>query len=315
MLKKVLFIDTTHPVLPRILEENGFECHYFLSNNLEDLKKIIGDFQAIIVRSKFTFDMELLSCCTNLKCIGRVGAGMENINVEFAENRGIKCLNAPQGNRDAVGEHALGMLLNLFNNINVADAEVRSGIWKREENRGYEINGKTVAIIGYGNMGSSFAKKLLGFEAKIIAYDKYKSGFGDDNVSEVSMQEVFNQADIVSLHLPLTEETKFLVNKSWIEKFQKEITLINTSRGKIVQTSALVNAMKSSKIFGACLDVLEYEKTSFENLFMNNFPTEFQYLINSKRVVLSPHIAGWTYESNIKLAKIIAKKIVAVLKQ
>lgn len=310
MSKNILFIDTTHPVLPELLEAAGFKCAHFYGTDLEELKKIIGNYEGLIIRSKFLLDKALLSKASKLKFIGRVGAGMENIDLDSALSNGITCFNAPEGNRDAVGEHTLGMLLALNNKLLIADKEVRLGIWKREENRGMEIKGKTIGIIGYGNMGSAFAKRLCGFGAKVIAYDKYKKGFGDSLVSEVSMAEIFEQAEIVSLHLPLTEETHSLVDIKWINNFKKSFILINTSRGKVVKTSALVAAMKTEKIMGTCLDVMEYEKTSFENLYKEDLPADFHYLINSNRVVLSPHIAGWTHESNRKLAEVIASKII-----
>ena len=310
MSQKILFIDTTHPVLSQLLEEAGFSCEHFYGLNLSDLVSIIGNYHGVIVRSKFSLDKELLSKAIKLKFIGRVGAGMENIDLEYAAERNIVCFNAPEGNRDAVGEHSLGMLLALNNKLLIADAEVRNGIWKREENRGTEIQGKTIGIIGYGNMGSAFAQRLSGFGATVLAYDKYKKGFGTSQVKEVKMDVLFEKADIVSLHIPLTDETRYLVNDEWIERFKKNIVLINTSRGKIVKTSAVVKGLKSGNINGACLDVLEYEKTSFENLYKSELPDDFQYLIKSDRVILSPHIAGWTHESNRKLAEVISRKII-----
>jgi D-3-phosphoglycerate dehydrogenase len=257
---------------------------------------------------------QLIDKATNLKFIGRVGAGMESIDVAYAESKGIKCFNSPEGNRDAVGEHALGMLIAVMNNFLHADKQVRNGEWKREENRGVEIKGKTIGIIGYGNMGSAFAKKLKGFEANVIAYDKYKFNYSDEFVKEVSLEEIFENSDILSLHVPLTDETHYMLNASFINKFKKKFWLINTSRGAVVNTNDLVAALKSGKVKGAALDVIEYEETSFETLSGKDLPDAWKYLISSDKVILTPHIAGWTVESKIKLAKVLAEKIIAYMK-
>ncbi|PLX23712.1 MAG: hydroxyacid dehydrogenase, partial [Salinivirgaceae bacterium] len=282
--------------------------------NKEECLQIIDQYDGIIIRSKFIIDDPFLEKATKLKFIGRVGAGMENIDVEAAEKRGIKCFNSPEGNRDAVGEQALGMLLALQNNLIRANSEVRNGIWRREENRGAEIKGKTIGIIGFGNMGSTFAKKLQGMEMQILAYDKYKKNYAPAYVKETSLEKLFKESDIISLHVPLTEETRFMVNDDFLKRFSKQIIVINTARGKVLQTEALVKAMKSGKVTGACLDVLEYEATSFENLFSEKLPEAFEYLKNSERVILSPHIAGWTHESNVKLSSILAEKIIEYMK-
>jgi D-3-phosphoglycerate dehydrogenase len=234
---------------------------------------------------------------------------MENIDVHFAHTMGLHCLSAPEGNRDAVGEHALGMLLMLFNNLNRADKEVRQGVWRREENRGHEIQGKTVGIIGYGNMGSAFAKRLKGFDCNVLAYDKYKKNYSDEFAKESIMEEVFEKADIVSLHLPLTDETHYLANNAFFKKFKKNIYLINTARGKNVKTDDLVEQIKKGKVLGACIDVLEYESVSFEALDASKLPEPFQYLIKSDKVILTPHIGGWTFESHEKIGKTLVEKI------
>lgn len=309
---KVLFIDTTHPILPELLAKGGYEIHHFYHNDINKLKSIAADFTGFIIRSKFKLDEEILKYATKLKFIGRVGAGMENIDINYTEEVGIKCFNAPEGNRDAVAEQAIGMLLSLFNNLKKADAEVRKGIWKREENRGVELGGKTVGIIGYGNTGSAFAKKLSGFDVEILAYDKYKKDFSNEFVREVSLEELFENADIVSLHIPLTDETRFMVNTNFFSSFKKHIYLINTSRGKILKTSDLVESLENTKVIGACLDVLEFEGLSFEDLDSENLPPEFKQLINKENVILSPHIAGWTHESNVKLSEVLAKKILNI---
>ncbi len=303
---KVLFIDTAHTELALRLEKQGFECDYFEGFQREDFLRIAKEYSGIIIRSKIKLDQEFLRECTNLKFIGRVGAGMENIDKEFAEKNGISCLNAPEGNRDAVAEQAIGMLLALFNKLITSDNEVRRRIWIREGNRGYEIGGKTIGIIGYGNTGMAMAKKLSGFDANVIAYDKYKKDYSDEFVTESDMQTLFEKCDIVSLHIPLTKETEFLVNTDFIKSFKKDVYIINTSRGKVLKTHDLVEMLDSGKVRGACLDVLEYEGLSFETI---DLPEEFDSLITKKNVVLSPHIAGWTHESNFKMATTITDKV------
>ena len=307
---KVLFIDSTQPILKERLEKAGFDCDYSPELPIEEIIDRIDQYEGIIIRSRIKLDKKLLNKAKRLKFIGRVGAGMENIDVEYAENKGIKCYNSPEGNRDAVGEHALGMLLALFNKLCTADMEVRNGIWQREQNRGLEIKGKTIGIIGYGNMGSAFAQRLKGFEANIIAYDKYKTGFGNDWVKEADLNEVFKESDVLSLHVPLTFETEFMADSRFFENFAKPFYLINTARGKVVKTGDLVKALKSGKILGAALDVLEYEQSSFENIRQSKSNPDFEYLVNCKKVILSPHIAGWTQESNIKLATFLTDKII-----
>ncbi|MBC7863327.1 MAG: hydroxyacid dehydrogenase, partial [Bacteroidia bacterium] len=289
MKKKVLFIDSVHPRCKELLEENGFECFLHYDKSEDEIIKEIENYEAIIIRSKFIITKEIIDRAKNLKCIGRAGAGMENIDVEYAEKKGIKCLHAPEGNKDAVAEHAMGMLLSLFNNLNRANAEVRKGIWEREKNRGIELKGKTVGIIGYGNMGSAFAERLKGFGVKILAYDKYKKSFGNEFVAECRIEELYENADVVSLHIPLTKETNYLVNTSWINNFKKNIFIINTARGKCLNTEDLVKSIVSGKVSGACLDVLEYESVSFEKMESEKFPEPFQFLIKSEKVIVSPH--------------------------
>jgi D-3-phosphoglycerate dehydrogenase / 2-oxoglutarate reductase len=307
---KILFIDTVHPILTTLLEKDGHECVDGSNLLHEELKKVLQQYEGAVIRSRFIFDKELLDCGSKLKFIARAGAGMENIDIEYARQKGIICINSPEGNRDAVGEHAIAMLLSLFNNLNKADREVREGKWVREGNRGSELQGKTVGIIGYGNTGSAFAKKLSGFECNVIAYDKYKKGFSNAFVKEASLQEIFEKADILSLHIPLTGETKYLVEDSFIKSFKKNFYLINTSRGGCVKTDDLVGNIKSGKIPGACLDVNEYEDTSFETSRSKNLKSDaWNYLIQSDKVILSPHIAGWTFESNEKMARVLFEKI------
>ena len=311
---KALFIDSNHPIMHQTLEANGITCDLFYDKSADELKALIPNYEAIVIRSKFKITKEIIDSTSKLKCIGRAGAGMENIDVEYAESKGIKCVHAPEGNKDAAGEHAIAMLLSLFNNLNKADKEVRKGIWLREENRGIELGGKTVGIIGYGNMGSSFAKRLQGFDCNILVYDKYKKGFGTETIKETTLDEIFEKADVVSLHTPLTSETNYFINSSFISNFKNNIYIINTARGKCLNTADLVEALKNGKVLGACLDVLEYEKVSFENIDTSNIPAPLSYLFESEKVILSPHIAGWTHESNVKIGKILAEKIASVLK-
>ena len=313
-MKKILCIDSNHDVLHETLMEAGFHCDLFWNKPKEELMQLIPQYDGIVIRSKFRITREIIDSATNLKCIGRVGAGMENIDVDYAKSKGIVCVSAPEGNRDAVGEHALGMLLMLMNHLKRADAEVRKGIWKRAENRGYEISGRTIGIIGYGNMGSAFAKRLQGFGCRILAHDKYKTGFGNEFVKEASLQDIFENADIVSIHLPLTAETNYYINDAFITSFKKNIYVINTARGKCLHTADLVKHLESGKVIGACLDVLEYESVSFENLDTTTLPEPMQYLLKSEKVILTPHIAGWTHDSNYKMSKVIAEKMIEVLK-
>lgn len=311
---RILFADSNHPILHETLIDAGFQCDLFWDKSTEELLRILPAYEGLVIRSRFKITKDILDTAVKLKCIGRVGAGMENIDVVYAASKGIRSLCVPEGNRDAVGEHALGMLLMLMNHLRKADAEVRNGIWLRAENRGYEIKDKTVGVIGYGNMGSAFAKKLSGFECRVLAYDKYKTDFGTGYVAESSMQKIFDEADILSIHLPLTLETRHLVNAAFLNQFKKDIFFVNTARGPCVNTADLVEALKSGKVRGACLDVLEYEKISFEGIAGHEMPEPMRYLIHSDKVVLSPHIAGWTHESNYKMSKLIAEKMISVLK-
>lgn len=308
----ILFIDSNHPLLHETLQKAGHTCdlNYHWTN--EEIISNIHLYDGIVIRSKLKITKEIIDKASRLKFIARAGAGMENIDVAYAESKGIRCLHAPEGNRDAVAEHAIGMLLALFNNICRADKEVREGKWIREGNRGVELMGKTVGIIGYGSMGSAFAERLKGFGVKILAYDKYKKGFGNDLVEEVSMERIFAETDVLSLHIPLTEETHYLVDDAFISSFKKNIYIINTARGKCMNTSDLVKNLHSGKVQGACLDVLEYEMVSFENLDTTSLPPAFQQLIKSDKVILSSHIAGWTHESNEKIAKVLAERIMGL---
>lgn len=309
---KILFIDSNHPLLHETLEKAGHTCDLNYNWTKEQIVNNIHLYDGVVIRSKIKITKDIIDKAVKLKFIARAGAGMENIDVEYAESKGIKCLHAPEGNRDAVAEHAMGMLLSLFNNLNRSNKEVREGKWIREGNRGVELMGKTIGIIGYGNMGSAFAERLKGFGVKVLVYDKYKKNFWNDLVTETTLEQIFEEADVLSLHTPLTDETHYLINDAFIHKFKKNIYIINTARGKCLNTADLVKNIKSGKVLGACLDVLEYEVTSFENIDAANLPEPFQYLAKSEKVILSPHIAGWTQESNEKIARILAEKIIAV---
>ncbi|MCK4664425.1 MAG: hypothetical protein KAT68_16260 [Bacteroidales bacterium] len=310
----ILIIDSIHEKLVEELTFTGFNCSYRPEINKNEILKIIPDYDGLILRSKITIDKIFIDNAKKLKFIGRVGSGLDNIDVKYAEKKGIKCLNSPEGNRDAVGEHTVSLLLSLFNKICLSNCQVKSGQWKRETNRGIEIKNKTIGIIGYGNMGSAFAQRLRGFEANVIAYDKYKTNYSDQYVTESTLNTIFEKTDILSIHVPLTEETYYMVNNEFINSFKKDIYLINTSRGKVVKTDDLVSNLKSGKIEGAALDVLEYEDNSFENLHSGKFPEAYKILLESNNVIITPHIAGLTNESKIKLSEVLAKKIISLIK-
>jgi len=308
---KIIHLDKNHPLLLNQLNDLGFTNDEDYTSSKKEIEAKINLYDGCIIRSRFSIDKAFLDRATNLKFIGRVGAGLENIDCDNAATKNIELIAAPEGNRNAVGEHSLAMLLSLFNKLNRADKEVRNGIWLREENRGIELDGKTVGLIGYGNMGKSFAKKLRGFDVNVLCYD-IKPGVSDENCIQVSLSELQERVDVLSLHTPQTELTKNMVNTGFINGFKKNFWLINTARGTSVVTKDLVESLKAGKILGAGLDVLEYEKTSFENLFSDDkMPEAFKYLINSENVILSPHVAGWTIESKGKLAQTIVDKIKA----
>lgn len=306
---KILHIDSNHPLLWEQLEKAGFTNEADFTSTKEEVENKIENYHGIVIRSRFKIDKMLIDKAKNLQFIARVGAGLESIDCEYAESKNIKLIAAPEGNCNAVGEHALGMILSLFNKLNIADKEVKSGQWNRESNRGTELDGKTIGIIGYGNMGKSFAKKLRGFDVEVLCYDILPN-VGDENAKQVSLQEVQQKADVLSLHIPWTPETDKMVNTEFINHFAKPFWLINTARGKSVVTVDLVAALQSGKILGAGLDVLEYEKLSFETLFEGDKPEAFEYLLHANNVLLTPHIAGWTVESKEKLAQVIVNKII-----
>lgn len=307
---KILHLDTNHPLLINQLKAMGFDNDEDYTSSKEAVEAKIKDYDGLIIRSRFSIDQQFLDAAKNLKFIGRVGAGLESIDGDYAQQKNVHLIAAPEGNRNAVGEQALGMLLSLFNKLNKADREVRSGQWLREDNRGIELDGKTVGLIGYGNMGKAFAKKLRGFDVEVLCYD-IKPDLGDANARQVSLKEFQEKVDVVSLHTPQTPLTLGMINTHFINRFSKPFWFINTARGKSVVTKDLVAALKSDKILGAGLDVLEYEKSSFEDLFTAEIPEAFQYLIKANNVLLTPHIAGWTVESKEKLAQTIVDKIAA----
>jgi len=307
--KRILFLDEVHPSLEDALKENGYSCEQdYLSTYSEILEKI-DQYFGIVIRSRIPIDKELLERARNLHFVARSGSGLENIDVQSAEERGIKVYSSPEGNNNAVGEHAVGMLLMLFNKLNTADAEVRKGIWLREENRGLELGARTVGIIGFGNTGSALAKKLSGFGCTILAYDKYKKNYAPDYVKETSLEELKEKADIISIHLPLSEETNYYVDREFIASVTSPFYLVNTARGKQVNTADLVEGLESGKVKGACLDVLEYEKQSLQGLESDLLPDAYSRLIQFPNVVLTPHVAGWTVESYEKLSSVLAEKI------
>ena len=304
---KILLLDSNHPLITEQLLAKGFILEEDFTSSYDEVLQKINQYDGIIIRSRIPLDKNFLENAQNLKFIARVGAGMENIDLETAKNLGISLINSPEGNRDAVAEHVVGMLLILMNRLFIASEEVKNGIWKREENRGDELLGKTFGIIGYGNMGKATAKRLSGFGVEVIFHDILPN-LEDEFAKQVSLEELQERVDILSLHIPLDASTKYLVDEGFISKIKKNFYLVNTARGKNVKTSALVDAIKSGKVKAAALDVLEYEKSSFENLETNN--EDLQFLLDSEQVIVTPHIAGWTHQSKEKLAQFIVDKIV-----
>ena len=304
MNKKILIADHLHPAFKEEAGKLGYECDDMPLISREETLLIVKDYTGIAIRTKFQIDREVIDAGTGLKFIARAGAGMDNVDEQYAVSKGISCINAPEGNRDAVGEHVIGMLLSLLNNLRNGDQQIRTGVWDREANRGWELKGKTVAIIGYGNNGKSLAQKLSGFAVNVIAYDKYKTGFSDEYATEVSMEQIVKHADVLSFHIPLTRETRQLFNEEYLFHFKKPIILLNASRGEIVNTQTVVDGLKNGKVTAAGLDVLEVEK--FPALSDQSW---FNDLKESKRVILSPHVAGWSVESYRKISEVLAEKL------
>lgn len=305
---KILLLDENHPLISEQLLEKNFILEEDFISSYEQVLEKIDKYEGVIIRSRIPLDERLLEKGKNLKFIARVGAGMENIDVSKAQELGIKLINSPEGNRDAVAEHCLGMLLVLMNCLFISANEVKNNVWLREENRGEEIKGKIFGLVGYGNMGKALAERLSGFGCEVIFYD-IKPNLSDGFAKQVSLKELQANADILSLHIPLNDKTHYIIDEKFISEMKKSFYFINTSRGKNVKTSALIDGLKSGKVRGVCLDVLEYEKSSFENLELEN--DDLQYLLNSEKVIITPHIAGWTHQSKIKLAQTIVDKILA----
>ncbi|MBT8271391.1 MAG: hydroxyacid dehydrogenase [Flavobacteriaceae bacterium] len=306
---RILHLDTNHPLLIERLNSLGHINEEDYSSPKEIIESALETYEGVVLRSRFKIDRQFMQAGKQLRFIARVGSGLENIDLQAAEDLGIKVISAPEGNSNAVGEHALAMLLNVMNHIKRSDMEVRRGLWYREANRGIEIEGKTVGIIGYGNTGKAFARKLSGFNARVI-FNDILPDLEDEYATQVTLHELQQSSDIISIHLPLTPLTDGLVNHEFINTCKKSFWLINTARGRNVITADLVEALRSGKVRGAGLDVLEYEKASFENLRnVESYPEPFRYLIKADNVILTPHIAGWTDESKEKLAKIIVEKI------
>ena len=302
---RILHVDNNHKTLADGLNKLGCENHFDTKSDKQTIMSIINEFQGLIIRSRFLIDKEFLNAAKNLNFIARVGSGLENIDVNYATSLGIEVISSPEGNSNAVGEHALSMILSLFNKLSLAKKKLSNGAWIREDNRGEELQGKTVGIIGYGNTGKQFAKKLFGFEVEVICYDILPN-VGNQYAKQVDLSYLKRNSDILSLHIPLNNQTKGLINSDFINEMSKPFWLINTSRGNQVITKDLINGLINKKIRGACLDVFEFENSSFEDLEKNS---QISYLNNHQQVVLTPHVAGWTYQSKIKLSQIIVEKI------
>ncbi|NMR35074.1 hydroxyacid dehydrogenase [Chryseobacterium aquaticum] len=303
---KILLLDKNHPLITEQLLAKNFILEEDFTSSYDEVCNTIENYDGVIIRSRIPLDKNFLEKAKNLKFIARVGAGMENIDIPVAEKLGIKLINSPEGNRDSVAEHVVGMLLILMNRLFIASNEVKNGIWLREENRGDELLGKTVGLIGYGNMGKATAKRLSGFGCKVIFHDILPN-LSDEFATQVSLEELKEKAEVLSLHIPLSDETHYLIDSEFISEMKNDFYFVNTARGKNLETKSLVEALKSGKVKGACLDVLEYEKSSFENLEINN--EDLKYLLDSEKVIVTPHIAGWTHQSKEKLAQVIVDKI------
>lgn len=306
MGKRILFLETVHPILAEKLTEIGFECEFNYKISYHELLDVISSYSGIVLRSRISFDEQLIQAGTNLEFIARSGSGLEIIDLESCQRHGVKVFSSPEGNSDAVGEHVVGMLLSLANNLHHANESVRRKEWLREEHRGFEIKGKTIGLIGFGHMGQSVAKKLSGFEANVIEFDKYTEQTFGSLAKRVSLQEIFDTAEIVSLHLPLSEETIEYANAAFFNSFKKKIVFINTSRGGHVNALDLMNAIDSGRVTHAALDVLPFEKSSLEGLNDNAL---FEKLLSYSNVLLTPHVAGWTVESYYKLSYVLFEKI------
>lgn len=308
---RVLFLDTVHPILDEMLTQKGFDCIHVEEKTISEFQNELENSQGLVIRSRFPVNEEFLMKCPNLKFIARSGAGMENIDIEKCNKLGIELFNSPEGNRNSVGEHSLGLLLSLMNKLQSADKEVKSGIWDREGNRGLELDGRTVGLVGFGNNGQAFAKKLRGFDVNILAYDKYKSNFSDEFVTESTLEEIQQNGDVISFHVPQNLETIGYFNNEFLERMEKPFFLLNVSRGKVVKSEIVVKGLKNGVILGAGLDVLDYENGTFENTMLEIDSIDLKFLLNSPQTLLTPHVAGWTEESYKKLSKVLGDKILA----
>ncbi len=306
---KILFVDTIHPLLAETLRKKGFTCDEGHDITYNKALSVIGKYQGLVIRSRFSVDKKFINGAKFLRFIARAGSGMENIDVSYAKTKGIVCISSPEGNADPVGEHALGMLLSLLHNITTSHNEVSNGVWRRKENQTTELKGKTIGIIGYGHTGPAFAERLSGFGVNVLAYDKYKKTFSEKFAKRSTLQEIYNKADVLSLHVPLTFENYQLVDDRYISLFKKPFILINTSRGAVVDSAALVRALKSGKISGACLDVNEYENQTLNKLDTERFDSNWAYLTKAKNVILTPHIAGQSSEAMKRHAEVLKRKI------
>ncbi len=311
MKPKILITDPVHELLPAGLEGLGFEVVYKPETSFQQVLEEIGQYTGLIINSKVAANVQLMDKGERLRFVGRLGSGLDVIDTGYADKKGIRYFNSPEGNCNAVAEHALGMLLGLMNNIPVATEETRKGLWLREQNRGNELGELTVGIVGYGHTGKAFARLLSGFGCRVLAFDKYIFGFSGGHVQEASMEALFNEADIVSMHVQLTDETRYLVNRDFLGRFKKPVWFVNTSRGKVVKTVDLLDAIDQGKVKGAALDVLENEKP---DTFTKQEEEVYQRLVNNPAVMLTPHIAGWTHQSKRKIAEVVLKKIEDLMK-
>lgn len=307
-MKRCLIADEMHESILSLLKAIGFKADYRPKVSRVELLNIIGEYEVLLIRSKTDINKEMVDAAVKLEVIGRAGAGLDKIDVAYVESKGIEIVNAPEGNRDALAEHVMGMLLAMLNNVVSADAEIRQWIWNREANRGIELSDKTIGIIGYGNMGQAFVQRLRAFDCRILVYDKYKKGFGTKKVEEVSLEKIYDKADILSLHIPLSQETRSWINRGFIEKFRKDIFLINSARGEILPIKDLLALLDGGKVIGAALDVLEKER--FDKLTSEEKKL-FTDLFQRRNVVLSPHVGGWTFASYKRINEVLVGKIAA----
>ena len=307
--KKILFIDASDPILPEKLEALGFECEFKLDSDRQELEKLLDQYFGVVVRSRIKIDQSFMDKAVQLKFVARYGVGLEHIDLEYAASKGIKVFSSPEGSMHTVGEHTLGMLIMLMNNLGRASVQVKNGKWIRAANRGVEIRGKTVGILGYGNMGKAFAQRLQGFQARVIAYDKYKEDYGDQFAEAVDLEVLFKESDILSVHIPYSPSNHYFINDEFIAAFAKPIYLLNTARGLVLNTEDLVKHLQEGKVVGAALDVIEYEEGSFVQLAPDSLPADFQFLRKAENVILTPHIAGWSHEAKKGHAEWLGRKI------